>query len=73
MRLANVMLVGETLTGVMPLPESATDWGLLTALSAKVSDDVRFPSADGVNVTETLQVSPASSVAGAIGQLLPEE
>ena len=72
-RLANFRLVGETVTGAIPVPVRAIDWGLLEALSVAVSDAVRLPKADGVNVTVMLQLSPAPSVFGLIGQFPPQE
>jgi hypothetical protein len=67
-RLGKVRLAGETLTGAMPLPERATVWGLFAALSVTMRDEVRLPAPDGVNATEMLQLNPAPSVVGAIGQ-----
>jgi hypothetical protein len=41
---------------LIPLPERLTVWGLLAALSVKFSEALRFPVAEGVNVTLTVQV-----------------
>jgi hypothetical protein len=70
--LANVRLVGETVTGAIPMPDRAIDCGLVDALLVTVSDDIRFPRAEGVNVTVMLQLNPAPSVLGLIGQFPPE-
>ena len=71
-RLANVRLVGETVTGAIPVPVRATDWGLLEALSVTVRAAVRLPNAEGVNVTVMLQLRPAPRVFGVIGQFPPQ-
>jgi hypothetical protein len=57
------MLVGEseTTAGVRPTPERETDWvelATLLALSVMVTVAVRVPAADGVKVTETVQLLP---------------
>jgi hypothetical protein len=55
-------LVALRLTaGVVPDPDSATDWGLAGALSLIVSEPVRDPEALGVKVTETAQFAPGLS------------
>jgi hypothetical protein len=70
--LVNVKLVGETVTGAVPVPVRAIDCGLLEALSVTVSDAVALPKADGVNVTVILQLFPAPSVLGLIGHVPPQ-
>src|SRR6266516_1067993 len=52
----------------VPVPLSATVWGLPLASSVTVTLPVREPGADGVNVTEIVQVELGASVAGAVGQ-----
>jgi hypothetical protein len=69
----NPTVAGNSVTGATPVPVRATDWGLLEALSVTVSDAVRLPRADGVNVTVMLQLRPAPSVFGLIGQFPPQE
>jgi hypothetical protein len=73
---ANVRLVGETVTGLFstatPVPVRAIDWGLVEALSVTVSDAVRLPRAEGVNVTVMLQFSPAPRLFGLMGQFPPQ-
>lgn len=54
----------------VPVPDSATDWGLLDALSVMTRDPVRVPRAVGVKVIEKEQVPPLARVRGANGQLL---
>jgi hypothetical protein len=60
---------GLNVMGLMPVPVSVTDWGLVFALWTIVSTDVRLPRAKGVNVTLMLQLLPGPSVLGLIGQL----
>jgi hypothetical protein len=48
-------------------PDRITVCGLLLASSVTVRLPVQLPGAVGVNVTEILQLAPASSVLGAIG------
>ena len=60
---------GDRPTGVTPVPLSCAVCGVFEALSPTVSVPVRTPSAVGVKVTETLQLPPAASVAGAIGHV----
>jgi hypothetical protein len=55
--------VAERVTGELPVPLRLTVWGLLIALSAKVSVPVTAPSAAGVMVTPTTQVAPAARLA----------
>ena len=52
-------LAGETVTGEEPVPVRLTAWGLLAALSLKVSAPSRVPVAVGENVTPTVHVAPA--------------
>jgi hypothetical protein len=49
--------------GAIPVPERLTACGLLAALSAKFSEALRVPVAEGVKVTLTAQVALASKVA----------
>jgi len=59
--------------GLVPLPERLTVWGLLRALSVKFSEALRFPVADGVNVTLTAQVLVGVTVAPEqVSALLPK-
>ena len=44
----------------------------MEALSVIFSDAERLPRADGVNVTVMLQLRPAPSVLGLIGQFPPQ-
>jgi hypothetical protein len=69
--LPNPRLVGVSETGAMPAPVREMDWGLLEAVSVTVNVAVRLPRADGVNVTVILQLAPAPSVLGLIGQFPP--
>lgn len=50
------------MAGKTPVPDSATVWGLLGALSVNVSVPVTFPSFVGVKVTLTLQLFPGASM-----------
>jgi hypothetical protein len=62
---------GERLAGgVVPVPVSPTDCGLLKALSVNTRLAVRVPVAVGVNVTLMAQFAPAARVEGMRGQLL---
>ena len=57
-------LVGERLTRAavgVPLPERLTLCGLPLALSVMLSEAVRLPLAEGVNVTLIVQLAPAAS------------
>jgi hypothetical protein len=64
----NERLYGERVTGTaIPDPVRLTLWGLPLALSVTVSDAVRVPAADGVNVTPIMQPSCATR---ALPQLL---
>ena len=57
-------LPGETLAAVeVPVPESATVWGLPVALSEMLSSPVRVPLADGVKVRPIVQLAPAATAA----------
>ncbi len=55
-------LVGERLTEGLdtPLPERLTDWGLLLALSVKLTTAVRDPRLIGANWTVIVHVAPAA-------------
>jgi hypothetical protein len=68
--LPNAMFVGTTLTGEIPVPVRAIDCGLPKALKEIFRVEARAPRADGENVMEMLQLSPAPNVFGLIGQLL---
>jgi hypothetical protein len=59
----NVRLVGVTLALARraPVPVMPTVCGLPPALSVMVSDAVREPTADGVNVTPIEQLPPAAT------------
>lgn len=48
---------------VTPVPESPALFGLVAALVNKVSDAVRTPVAEGVNVTPATQLNPAARLA----------
>ena len=63
------MLEGVTVTAAIPVPLRATFCGLLPALSLTLSMPVSEPRVAGVKVTEMVQLLPAESVAGLIGQL----
>lgn len=53
-----------------PVPVKLADCGDVLALSLTLSVPERRPEIVGVNTTETVQVVPAPSVEGLIGQLL---
>lgn len=56
-------LVGVTLVvPPVPIPESATCWGLLPSESVKVRFAVRVPAAVGLNCTVTVQLDDAARV-----------
>ena len=55
-------LVGETLTrAAVPVPERLTVCGLPLALSVMLTEAVRLPLAEGVNVTLIVQLAPAAT------------
>ena len=59
---AKLRLVVESVTtGARPVPLRLTFWGLLLALSVSVSVPVRFPGAEGVNVTLIVQPALAAT------------
>jgi hypothetical protein len=59
----NERLDGESVTvGATPVPVRLTLCGLPLALSVTVSDAVRVPDADGVNVTLIVQLAPAATL-----------
>jgi hypothetical protein len=60
----------ETREGAVPLPLSVTTCGLEAPLSPIVRVPARDPIALGVKDTEMVQLAPAASVAGLMGQLL---
>lgn len=66
----NERLVGEVVTGAIPVPPRKAICGLLSPVSVTVNAPVRDPSADGVNVIEMAQLAPAARVDGLEGQLL---
>jgi hypothetical protein len=70
--LANVRLVGVTVTGAIPIPLRAIDCGLEEELLVTVSVAMRLPKAEGVRVTRILQLDPAANWLGLIGQFPPE-
>jgi len=59
--LPNDTLAGLNVTGGVPVPESATAWGLFFALSVIESVPVRVPVAVGVNVTLIVQLAPTAT------------
>ena len=59
----------ETRFGGAPVPLSVTVCGLLFAESVNDSAPERAPVALGLKVTEAVQLAPAASVDGLIGQL----
>lgn len=66
--LGNDTLVGEKLTAATPKPANGVVCGLLEALSLTVSVPLNDPKAEGVNVTEIVQLLRAPNVAGEMGQ-----
>jgi hypothetical protein len=68
----NTKLVGATVTGVIPTPDRATDCEPEEELLLTVNSAIRFPRADGVNVTVMPQLRPGPSVLGLIGQFPPQ-
>ena len=68
--LPNEMLEGEAVTAATPVPLRLTACGLLLPLSVTVSVPVRKPRAEGVKVTEIVQLFPAARVEGLTGQVL---
>ena len=67
-----VAVVGETeiLKSAIPVPESGSVCGLPAALSVIVSVATRMTAAVGLKVALIVQLAPAASVDGDIGQLL---
>ena len=60
----------ESVTGLpLPVPVRLTTWGLPEALSVKVREPVKVPTAVGENSTPTLQLAPAARL---VPQLLLE-
>ena len=56
-------LVGETVTGAIPVPFSVTVCGLLVAVSVMVSDAAgAAPVVAGLKVSMTVQLAPAATV-----------
>lgn len=69
--MAKVRLVAESnATGVAPVPERVTVWGLPLALSLMVSMPVRVPETIGVKVTPIMQVARDASGPPVEGQVL---
>jgi hypothetical protein len=62
MRLTNVRLTGEIVTGGEPVPVRLTICGLVGALSVNASVPVSAPDAVGENVTPTLHAAPAATL-----------
>jgi hypothetical protein len=62
-RLENVRLAGETVTGEEPVPVRLTVCGLFEALSLNVSVPPREPVAVGKNFTLIVHVAPAAMLA----------
>jgi hypothetical protein len=60
----------ETRGGAVPVPLSATICGLEVPLSTIVRVPARAPRMPGVKNIEIVQLAPAASVAGLMGQLL---
>ena len=54
----------------VPVPESEIEWGLPEALSVIVTEAVRLPVTNGVNVTLMEQFAFMASVALLAGQVL---
>lgn len=63
----------ETRVGAVPLPLNGTVWLEPGDFSSTLRVPARKPSAVGVNVMETLQLAPARSVFGAMGQVETSE
>jgi hypothetical protein len=69
-------LVTESVTGAMPVPDRLTVWGLVIALSVKVTVPVAEPTVAGEKETPTVQLAPAATaphvlLATANGPLTP--
>ena len=57
--------------GVVPVPMRLTAWGLPAALSTMLTEAVRLPEVEGVNVTVIVQVPPlAATEMGERGQVV---
>ena len=55
-------LVAERLArAAVPVPERVTVWGLPLALSVMLTEAVRLPLAEGLNVTLIVQLLPAAT------------
>ena len=66
----NERLVGDAVTAAIPVPpRNAICWPL-APVSETISVPAREPKANGVNVTEMVQLAPAARVDGWVGQLL---
>jgi hypothetical protein len=68
---ARFRVLGEMLTGVIPVPVRLAVWGLLPALSVMVKVPVSGATMVGVNVTRMVQVAPPAKVFGLTGQVPP--
>ena len=66
----NEILDGDTVTAEIPVPLRLTVCGLDVPESVTVRVPVREPSADGVKVTEIVQLLPAPRVEGDTGHVL---
>lgn len=56
-------MLDTVITGAVPVPPSVTVCGLLEALSVIVNEPLRVPLAVGVNVTFTVQLELAATLA----------
>jgi len=69
--LPKLRLEGARLTvGTVPVPVTAKDCGLPSALSLTVTMAFRVPTAEGAKVTLMVQLAPVATVLGETGQLL---
>lgn len=55
---------------LVPVPLRDAVWGLPDALSETLTKALSLKAVDGLKVTLMMQLAPAASVAGEIGQLL---
>src|ERR1022692_2498494 len=67
--LPKLKLVGERVTGGMPLPVRLAVCGLLLALSVTVSFPLSAPKVAGVKEMRMVQVAPLASLAGLRGHV----
>jgi len=62
--LAKLTVVGKSVTaGANPTPASRMDWGLSKALSVRVTEPLRLPTAVGANVTLRVQLASPATLA----------